>query len=307
MATIMQTTHSTSPEIMPGLSGQEGSWQAHHLDGEEALAAEADGALQLVNLYQARHPWRLWILALLGLVWAFVAAVQASDAPIPPKQVWSFESPVGTFDRASLQRGFQVYKQVCSVCHGVSHLSYRNLKALGFKAEEIKAIAAEYKVKDGPNDEGEMFERPALPSDAFVQPYANEQQARNANNGALPPDLSLIVKARPHGANYLYALLTGYAQPPEDFKVSDGMYYNAYFPGHQIAMPAPLSEGLVTFADGTPATVEQMAKDVTTFLAWAAEPELEDRHRIGLRVMLFLVVFTIVMYAVMRRVWRDVQ
>jgi ubiquinol-cytochrome c reductase cytochrome c1 subunit len=232
----------------------------------------------------------------------------ASDAPLPPKQNWSYKlTQNGSFDRAKMQRGFQVYKQVCAVCHSLNLLAYRNLKSLGFNEGEIKAIAAEYTLKDGPNDEGEMFERPARPEDRFVSPYPNEKASRAANNGAYPPDLSLITKARPFGPDYIYALLTGYSAPPEGIKVMEGMHYNAYFPGHQIAMAPPLVEGAVTFSDGTNATVQQMAEDVVTFLAWVAEPEMEERHQMGIMVMLFLFVFTILMYFVMRRVWQNVK
>ncbi|OJV47180.1 MAG: cytochrome c1 [Alphaproteobacteria bacterium 43-37] len=249
-------------------------------------------------------------MAVLGLVLnlGFVSASIASDAPVPLKQNWSYKlGKKGSFDRAELQRGYQVYKQVCAVCHGMNLLAYRNLKSLGFNEAEIKAIAAEYNVKDGPNDEGEMFERPARPEDRFVGPYANEKAARATNNGAFPPDLSLITKARPYGPDYVYALLTGYTPAPEGVKVMEGMHYNAYFPGHQIAMIPPLVEGAVTFSDGTNATVQQMAKDVVTFLAWAAEPEMEERHQMGIMVMIFLSVFTVLMYFVMRRVWQKVK
>jgi len=230
-------------------------------------------------------------------------AALAAEGPAAPEQTWSFAGLFGTFDRAAQQRGFQVYNQVCSACHGLSFVAYRNLEAIGFTADDVKAIAAEREVTDGPNDEGEMYQRPARPSDAFVSPFPNDQAARVANNGALPPDLSLITKARPDGANYLHGLLVGYGEPPADLTVPDGMYYNAYFAGHQIAMPPPLSEGAVEFADGTPATVEQMAEDVTVFLSWAAEPELEARKRMGVKTLLFLIVFTGMLYAVKRKVW----
>ncbi|HLB79713.1 MAG TPA: cytochrome c1 [Dongiaceae bacterium] len=230
-------------------------------------------------------------------------AALAAEAPAAPEQRWSFEGIFGTFDRAAQQRGFQVYNQVCSGCHGLSFVAYRNLEAIGFSADDVKAIAAEREVTDGPNDEGEMYQRPARPSDAFVSPFPNDQAARVANNGALPPDLSLITKARPDGANYLHGLLVGYGEPPPEVTVPDGMYYNAYFTGRQIAMPPPLSEGAVEYADGTPATVEQMAEDVTVFLSWAAEPELEARKRMGVKTLLFLIVFTGMLYAVKRKVW----
>jgi len=187
-------------------------------------------------------------------------------------------------------------------------LSYRNLADIGLSELEVKATAAEYTVMDGPNDEGEMFERPALPSDRFKAPFLNEQAARASNGGALPPDLSLMVKARHDGANYVYGLLTGYAEPPKDMKLNAGMNYNKYFAGHQIAMPPPLTgEGQVTYADGTKVTVEQMAHDVTTFLTWAAEPKMEARKQMGVKVILFLIVFAGIMYAVKRKLWRGLE
>lgn len=231
----------------------------------------------------------------------------ASDAQKPAKQYWQHAGFLGTFDRASLQRGFQVYKEVCAACHSMSLLAYRNLAALGFSDAEIKALAAEYTVIDGPNDQGEMYERPARASDRFKAPFANEAAARAAQNGAYPPDLSLIVKARHGGADYLYSLLTGYGNPPAGMNMPTGMSYNMMFPGHMIAMPAPLSDGGVTFADNTSATVQQQARDVTTFLAWAAEPETEERKRMGLKVMLFLLLMSGVFYALKRKVWSDVH
>ena len=220
---------------------------------------------------------------------------------------WSFQGPTGTFDRAAAQRGFQVYKQVCSACHSMNRLSYRNLKALGYNDAEVKAIAADATIQDGPNDEGEMFDRPGRPSDHFKAPFANEKAARYANGGALPPDFSLIVRARADGSNYVFNLLTGYAEAPADFKVNPGMHYNKVFPGHQIAMPAPLTAGAVTYDDGTDASVEQMAKDVTTFLSWASDPTMEIRKQTGLKVILFLVIFSVLMYLTKRKVWKDMH
>ncbi|MBU6235992.1 MAG: cytochrome c1 [Alphaproteobacteria bacterium] len=237
----------------------------------------------------------------------FAVPVMASEGVELPKQEWSFNGPTGTFDRASMQRGFQVYKQVCSACHSLNRIAYRNLAALGYNEAEIKAVAAEASIMDGPNDEGEMYERPGRPSDYFKAPFANEQAARYANNGALPPDLSLIVRARANGSDYIYALLTGYGEAPADIKINEGMHYNKYFAGHQIAMPAPLAAGAVTYEDGTDASVEQMAKDVTTFLTWASEPAMEVRKKTGLKAMIFLFVFAGLMYATKRRVWKDVH
>ena len=260
----------------------------------------------LGNLSQGSKA-KIFVSLLTGLTF-LTGPSEASDLPKLPQKSWSYKlHKSGSFDRGQLQRGFQVYKEVCSACHGMNLLTYRNLSALGYNAEEIKAIAAEYKVKDGPNDEGEMFERPARPEDKFVNPYANEKAARAANNGGLPPDLTLIVKARVGGADYIHALLTGYTPPPEGVQVMEGMYYNAYFPGGQIAMTAPLAEGQVTYSDGTPSTVDQMATDVTTFLAWAAEPEMERRHQMGIMVMIFLSILTLMLYAIMRRIWKQVR
>ena len=230
------------------------------------------------------------------------------DKPLPPpSQNWSFTGMFGTFDRGALQRGFQVYNEVCAGCHSVRLVAYRNLMDIGFTENQVKKIAAEKDVQDGPNDEGEMFDRPARASDRFVKPFPNENAARAANNGAFPPDLSLMIKARKNGANYLHALMTGYKDPPADKPLPEGMAYNIYFPGKQIAMPAPLSEDGVEYTDKTKATVAQMASDVTTFLAWASEPELEARKRLGVKVLLFLLVLTGLLYAVKRKVWADVH
>ena len=245
--------------------------------------------------------------ALSAAVLAPAFAWAADETQPLPHQEWSFDGVFGTYDRASLQRGFQVYKEVCSVCHPVKHLYFRDLGEIGYNEDEVKAIAAGYQVTDGPNDEGQMYQRPGRPSDPIPGPFPNDQAARSANNGALPPDQSLIVKARPGGADYVYAILTGYKEPPAGFKMLEGMNYNEFFPGHQIAMPPPLSDNAVTFADGTPATVPQMAHDVTSFLTWAAEPNLDDRHRTGLKVILFLVVAAGVFYAAKRKIWAPIH
>lgn len=252
---------------------------------------------------------RRFVLASLAAVTLGLAATAAGavEEVEVPKEEWSFEGVFGTFDRGALQRGFQVYNDVCSACHSLSLLSYRNLETIGFTEDQVKAIAAQKTVTDGPNDQGEMFDRPARPSDNFVPPFPNDQAARASNGGALPPDLSLIAYSREGGADYIHAILNGYVEPPEGVEVPAGMFYNAYFPGHFIAMPPPLSEGLVEFADGTPATVEQMSRDVATFLTWAAEPHLEDRKRTGVKVVLFLVVFTGLLYASKRKIWQNVH
>ncbi|MDX2082742.1 MAG: cytochrome c1 [Rickettsiales bacterium] len=226
-----------------------------------------------------------------------------------PKQMkWEFDGFFGRFDRASAQRGFQVYKEVCSACHSLKLFSYRNLTEIGFSEAEVKQIAKEYSVSDGPNDDGEMFEREALPSDKFAGPYANEQAARSANGGALPPDFSLIVKARHDGANYVYSLVTGYKDAPEEFVMNEGKYYNPYFEGRQISMPPPLTEdGQVTYTDGTYATKEQMAIDVVNFLQFVAEPETEKRKKMGTRTMIFLAILLIILVAAKRAIWKNVK
>lgn len=255
---------------------------------------------------------RTFILAVSVVTLGIATAGAATEAPAPPVRHWSWQggwnSIFGSFDRAQLQRGLQVYTEICASCHSLHRLAYRDIGALGYSEDAIKAYAANYEVQDGPNDQGEMYTRPARPSDHFVPPFANEQAARVANNGAAPPDLSLIVKARKGGPNYIYALLTGFEdQPPEGFKLFAGMNYNKYFPDHQIAMPPPLFEGGVEYADGTQATVEQMAMDVTAFLAWASEPELEQRRAMGIGVMVALGILLVMVIAVKRRVWSDVK
>ena len=235
-------------------------------------------------------------------------AQAAGDVEHPHDMAWSWEGPFGTFDRASLQRGFQVYKEVCSACHSMKFVKYRNLGddgGPGFSEPEVKAIAAQYQITDGPNDEGDMFERPGQPKDTFKAPFENEQIAKLANGGALPPDLSLMTKARDGGADNVYALLTGYDEAPADVVVGAGLNYNPYFPGHQIAMAQPLYPDSVEYADGTEASVEQMAKDVTTFLHWAAEPKLEARKSMGFMVVTFLVILAGLLYFVQRKIWSD--
>lgn len=234
----------------------------------------------------------------------------AGDAKHPEAMEWSFSGPFGTYDRNALRRGFQVYKEVCASCHGLSHMSYRNLSQRGgpeFSEAEVKAIAAEYLVEDGPDDYGDMFERAALPRDGFVEPYPNENAGRAANGGAYPPDLSLINKARGGGADYVYAILAGYEEAPEGMEMRAGLYYNPYMSGGKIAMPAPLLEDIVEYGDGTPATVEQMSADVVHFLEWAAEPKMEERKRIGLMVMIYLSIFAALMYISMRKIWGDLH
>ncbi len=230
----------------------------------------------------------------------------SNRAPEIAQQSWSFAPPFGTFDNAQLQRGFQVYKEVCSNCHSMRLLSYRNLGEPGgpqFSPKAVEVLASQVQVSDGPNDKGEMFQRPARPSDRFRSPFANDQLARLANNGALPPDLSVMAKARPGGPDYIYALLTGFRDAPPGFEVAPGMHYNVAFPGHQVAMPPPLSDGVIAYTDGTKPTVDNYARDVSAYLMWAAEPKLEERHQTGARVMIFLIVFLVIMYLAKRSVW----
>jgi ubiquinol-cytochrome c reductase cytochrome b/c1 subunit len=257
----------------------------------------------------------------------FASSTQNARAEeIPPSQKWSFAGPFGKYDRGALQRGLKIYKEVCSNCHGLSYIAFRNLAdpgGPGYSAAQAAAFASEYKIKDGPNDQGDMFERPGRLADYFPSPFANDQAARAANGGGLPPDLSLIAKARSYergfpwfiidffsqfqeqGPNYVAAVLQGYEKKPANFSLPEGNYYNKYFPGHAIKMPQPLANGQVTFDDGSPATLEQYAKDIATFLMWAAEPQMEARKRLGLQVFVFLILFTGLMYFTKKKVWAD--
>ena len=263
---------------------------------------------------------RVAIAALL----AFGAAVQAIGAEsaggsaletIAPREAnFSFEGPFGTYDRAALQRGFQVYREVCAACHSLEQIAFRNLAdegGPGLSPQQVSALAAAYRVPAGPNEQGQTVDangqplmRPATAADYIPPPFPNEQAARTSNNGNLPPDLSLIVKARAGGADYIYSILTGYGQqPPQGVAIGPGRFYNPYFRGGQIAMPPPLNPDSVTYADGTMATVDQQARDVVTFLAWAADPKMEERKRTGFSVMLFLVVLASLLYFSYQRVW----
>jgi len=247
------------------------------------------------------------LAAVLGLGLAGGAMAAEGEVHLPDTK-FSFEGVFGTYNRGELQRGFQIYKEVCSACHSMHLLSYRNLRDIGLNADEVAGVAASVQIQDGPNDNGEMFERPGRASDRFRSPFANAASARAANNGALPPDLSVITKARAGGADYIHALLVGYEEPPAGVTVMEGMHYNKYFAGHQIAMAPPLTQdGQLTFADGTNATVDRMAHDVSAFLTWAAEPELESRRAMGVRVILFLAILGGITYAVKRKIWADVH
>jgi ubiquinol-cytochrome c reductase cytochrome b/c1 subunit len=268
-------------------------------------------------------------LAVAGALFAGSAqtARAADNQETPPSQQWSFAGPFGSYDRGALQRGLKVYKEVCSACHSLSYIAFRNLAdpgGPGYTPAQAAAFAAEYKIKDGPNDQGEMFERPGRPADYFPSPFPNEQAARAANGGAAPPDLSLIAKARSYergfprfvfdfftqfqeqGPNYVDAILQGFEdKPPAGVTIPPGSYYNKYFPGHAIKMPKPLSDGQVTFDDGSPATVPQYAHDVSTFLMWAAEPHMEARKRLGLQVFVFLIILSVLLYFTKKKVWAN--
>ncbi len=226
------------------------------------------------------------------------------------KTDWTFKGLFGKFDRASLQRGYQVYTEVCAACHSMKYLSYRNLSEKGgpeFSVAQSKAIAASFEVTDGPNADGEMFQRPGKLSDKFVMPYENVKAAEAANGGAYPPDMSVLVKARGGGVDYIYSLLQGYEEAPSGMILDDGVYYNKYMYGNKIKMSAPLSDGIVEYSDGTNPSVEQMSKDVTTFLMWAAEPSLEARHQMGFKAIVYLIILTILVYFSMKRIWSRVK
>jgi cytochrome c1 len=267
-------------------------------------------------------------LAFLATVAALgVRAAYAQEAEAPPAQRWSFAGPFGLYDPEQLQRGFKIYREVCSNCHSLKLLAFRNLAdpgGPGFSEAQAAAIAATFQVTDGPNDQGEMYQRPGKISDRFPSPFANEQAARNANGGALPPDMSDLAKARTYergfpwfifdaftqyqeeGPDYIHAILNGYAEPPAGFTLPPGAQYNKYFPGHAIGMPKPLSDGQVEYTDGTPTSVDQYGRDIAAFLAWASEPKLDERKRLGFQVFVFLIVLTGLLYFTKKRVWHDV-
>ena len=260
--------------------------------------------------------------SLLGLAVIAQPALAADEhSPAPPRVKWSFSGPFGKYDRAQLQRGLKVYREVCAVCHGLKYVAFRNLADLGYSEGQIKAIASEYKIQDGPNDQGDMFEREGRPADYFPTPWPNENAARARYNG-VPPDMSVLAKARgyergfpwfifdmftqfqEHGVDYIHALMTGYKEkPPAGFTLPQGSFYNEYFPGHAIAMPPPLSDKRIDYTDGSPTTVDQFSKDVSAFMMWAAEPHMEARKRIGFQVMIFLIVLAGLLYFTKKRVW----
>ena len=250
------------------------------------------------------------IIFLITLLFGFQYSSNAAEKVEYLKTDWSFKGLFGKFDRASLQRGYQVYTEVCAACHSMKYLSYRNLSEKGgpeFSVAQAKAIAASFEVTDGPNADGEMFQRPGKLSDKFVMPYENVKAAEAANGGAYPPDMSVLVKARGGGVDYIYSLLQGYEEAPSGMILDDGVHYNKYMYGNKIKMSAPLSDGIIEYSDGTNPSVEQMSKDVTTFLMWAAEPSLEARHQMGFKAIVYLIILTILVYFSMKRIWSRVK
>ena len=255
-----------------------------------------------------RNFLRIFLITI--LFFGFSVTSNAAEKVEYLKTDWSFKGLFGKFDRAALQRGYQVYTEVCSSCHSMKYLSYRNLAEEGgpeFTVAQAKAIAASFEVTDGPNDDGEMYTRPGKLSDKFVMPYDNVKAAQAANGGAYPPDMSVLVKARGDGVDYIYSLLQGYEDPPVGMSLDDGVYYNKFMYGNKIKMSNQLSDGLVEYGDGTNASVEQMAKDVTTFLMWAAEPHLESRHQMGFKAIVYLVILTILVYFSMKKIWSRIE
>ena len=252
-------------------------------------------------------------LRILSLIILFFGATYNSNAAEKIEYLktdWSFKGLFGKFDRGALQRGYQVYTEVCSSCHSMKYLSYRNLAEKGgpeFTEAQAKAIAASFEVADGPNQDGEMFTRPGKLSDKFVMPYENVKAAQAANGGAYPPDMSVLVKARGGGVDYIYSLLQGYEDPPIAMTLDEGVHYNKYMYGNKIKMSNQLSDGLVEYSDGTQSTVEQMSKDVTTFLMWAAEPHLETRHQMGFKAIVYLIILTTLVYFSMKRIWSRIE
>ena len=250
------------------------------------------------------------IIYLITLLLAGTYQVNSAEKVDLLKIDWSFKGLFGKFDRGSLQRGYQVYTEVCSTCHSMKYVSYRNLVEPGgpeFSEEQVKAMAANFEVVDGPNSDGEMFTRPAKLSDKFVKPYENVKAAQAANGGAYPPDMSVLAKARSGGVDYIYSVLLGYEDPPSGVTLDDGVYYNKYMYGNNIKMSKPLSDDLIEYSDGTVASEEQMAKDVTTFLMWAAEPHLEARHKMGFKAILYLIILTILVYFSMKKIWSRIE
>lgn len=253
------------------------------------------------------HALSLAAVAAIGFSLFSGVPAKAAEGEVAPIDLqWSFEGVFGTYDRDALRRGYKVYKEVCSTCHSMEFVHFRNLGEPGgpeFSEGQVKALASEITVEDGPDASGDMYERPGEGKDVFPAPYPNPEAAA-ASLGAAPPDLSLLAKSRAGGVDYIHSILVGYEDAPEDFNLTTG-YYNKYFPGHQIAMPPPLTDGQVDYEDGTPNTVDQMARDVTHFMMWAAEPKLEQRHRMGFQVLIYLVLLSGILYFAMRKVWAD--
>ena len=250
------------------------------------------------------------LFSILVLFFFTVTQSQSAEKVDYLKTDWSFKGLFGKFDRGALQRGYQVYSEVCAGCHSMKYVSYRNLFEPGgpeFTEEQAKAIAASFEVTDGPNNDGEMFVRPAKLSDKFVMPFENVKAAQAANGGAYPPDMSVLAKARSGGVDYIYSVLLGYEDPPSGVTLDDGVYYNKYMYGNKIKMSKPLMDDAVVYSDGTKATEEQMAKDVTTFLMWAAEPHLESRHKMGFKAILYLIILTILVYFSMKKIWSRIE
>ena len=240
------------------------------------------------------------------------AGAAETGGPALKNVEFSFDGPFGTFDRGQLQRGYKVYVEVCASCHSMNLLAFRNLAEVGgpgFTGEQVAVLAAEFprEVVDGPDEVGDMFERPGKPSDRFPPPFPNDAAARASNNGAMPPDFSVLAKARAGGPDYIYSLLTGYEEPPAQVELRDGSYYNPYFPGGQLSMAPPLADELVEYTDGSPMTAEQYAKDISAFLMWAAEPKMEERKRLGFQVMVFLIVLSGLLYFSKKKLWRNVE
>ena len=224
------------------------------------------------------------------------------------KQNWTFEGIFGRYDNSTLQRGLQIYQEVCSACHGMKRLRFRELKDLGFTNDQIKQYAKTFEILDGPNELGEMFTRPGEPSDTFVSPYKNKEEAKATFGGSYPPDLSLLTKAMKNGPDYIYSLLTSYEESPSlDFELTDGLYYNPYYDGKVIAMPPPIYDNVIEYIDGTDANLHQLSYDIVNFLNWAAEPELQKRKSLGLKVLLFLIALTLLLYVTMKEIWLRIE
>ena len=232
----------------------------------------------------------------------------AEEAVSLKKQNWSFQGIFGRYDNSTLQRGLQIYQEVCSACHGMKRLRFRELKDLGFTDVQIKKYAETFEILDGPNELGEMFFRPGEPSDTFVSPFKNKEEAKASFGGAYPPDLSLLTKTMKNGPDYIYSLLTGYEEtPPQGFELIDGLYYNPYHDGKVIAMPPPLYDNVIEYIDGTGASLHQLSYDIVIFLNWAAEPELQKRKSLGLKFLLFLIVLTLLLYVTMKEIWSKIE